>query len=225
LRVRRPRLTYSGVVATLALFLALGGGVYAATQLPKNSVGRKQLRKNAVVGSKVKDGSLGAADFRSGALPRGPQGPTGEAGATGARGPAGQPGPGATKLFADLGIGQGPETLGTVGPWTFSLLCVDNESGASPVTSVLRVDGPGTADLSATAIATGPPNVSIKHFHLASDDEVVSLGGTAPTLVRSVGTVVLSAGRSAPVVTASFATLADESGKRCSIVGSAVPAG
>ena len=34
----RSQLTYANVVATLALFLALGGGAYAATQLPKNSV-------------------------------------------------------------------------------------------------------------------------------------------------------------------------------------------
>jgi hypothetical protein len=30
----RPRLTYANVTATLALFLALGGGAYAATSLP-----------------------------------------------------------------------------------------------------------------------------------------------------------------------------------------------
>jgi hypothetical protein len=34
----RPRLTYANVIATLALVLALGGGAYAAIQLPKNSV-------------------------------------------------------------------------------------------------------------------------------------------------------------------------------------------
>ena len=78
-----PKLTYANVVATISLFIALGGASYAAIRVPKNSVGTKQLKKNAVgakqlkkgavgveqlganavVGSKVADGSLGAADI------------------------------------------------------------------------------------------------------------------------------------------------------------------
>ena len=54
----RPRLTYANVTATLALFVALGGGAYAATALPANSVGTKQLKKNSVVTSKIKDRSI-----------------------------------------------------------------------------------------------------------------------------------------------------------------------
>jgi len=37
------RLTYGNVVATLALFVALGGASYAAIALPANSVGTRQL--------------------------------------------------------------------------------------------------------------------------------------------------------------------------------------
>jgi hypothetical protein len=59
----RPRLTYANVVATMALFIALGGASYAALKLPKNSVGTKQLKKNAVNGSKVKNNSLTGEDF------------------------------------------------------------------------------------------------------------------------------------------------------------------
>jgi hypothetical protein len=54
----RPKLTYANVIATLALFLALGGGAYAASQLPKNSVGTKQLKKSAVTAAKIKDGAV-----------------------------------------------------------------------------------------------------------------------------------------------------------------------
>jgi hypothetical protein len=54
----RPRLTYANVIATLALFVALGGGAYAATQLPKNSVGAKQLKKNAVTAAKINNGAV-----------------------------------------------------------------------------------------------------------------------------------------------------------------------
>lgn len=40
----RLKLTYANVIATLALFIALGGGAIAASQLGKNSVGSKQLK-------------------------------------------------------------------------------------------------------------------------------------------------------------------------------------
>ncbi|MGZ3386977.1 MAG: hypothetical protein ACXVB5_18970 [Isosphaeraceae bacterium] len=59
----RPKLTYANVVATLALFIAIGGAsAFAASQLGKNSVGTKQLKKNSVTGAKVKNGSLTGAD-------------------------------------------------------------------------------------------------------------------------------------------------------------------
>jgi hypothetical protein len=93
------RLTYANVIGTIALFLALGGGAYAALKLPKNSVGSAQIKKDAVNSSKVKNGSLLAGDFKAGQLPAGPQGaqgaqgPKGEQGAQGAQGSQGVQGP------------------------------------------------------------------------------------------------------------------------------------
>ena len=63
-----PRLTYANVVATLALFIALGGASYAATQLPKNSVGSKQLKKNAVTTAKIKNGAVTGAKINLSSL-------------------------------------------------------------------------------------------------------------------------------------------------------------
>lgn len=90
----RTGLTYANVVATIALFLALGGGAYAAVTLPKNSVKAKQIAKNAVGaveikpgavrGSEVRNGSLLADDFAAGQLPRGEKGNQGDPGANGA---------------------------------------------------------------------------------------------------------------------------------------------
>lgn len=67
------------VVAILALVVAMGGTSYAAVTLAKNSVLSKHiangqvktadLKGSAVTGAKVKDGSLGAADFGAGELP------------------------------------------------------------------------------------------------------------------------------------------------------------
>lgn len=45
LRPRKP--SASMVVALIALFVAMGGSSYAAVTLAKNSVGSKQLKKNA----------------------------------------------------------------------------------------------------------------------------------------------------------------------------------
>jgi hypothetical protein len=75
------------VVACLALIVALGGTSYAAlVNVPLNSVGTAQLKANAVVSSKVKDGSLLATDFKAGQLPTGPPGRKGD---TGDPGPSG----------------------------------------------------------------------------------------------------------------------------------------
>lgn len=60
----QDRLTYANVVSSLCLFLLLGGGAYAAKQLPKNSVGTKQLKKDSVNGAKVKADSLTGEDIK-----------------------------------------------------------------------------------------------------------------------------------------------------------------
>jgi len=54
----RFRPTYASVTATLALFIALGGGAYAAVTLPANSVGSKQLKSRAVKRAKIKNNAV-----------------------------------------------------------------------------------------------------------------------------------------------------------------------
>ncbi|MCW2978414.1 MAG: collagen alpha-2(XI) chain-like [Solirubrobacterales bacterium] len=92
----RFRPTYSNVVATLALFFALAGGAWAATQLPKESVGSAQLAKGAVTPAKLSDqakkgftGARGEAGAQGALGPRGNEGQRGENGAAGATGPQG----------------------------------------------------------------------------------------------------------------------------------------
>jgi len=67
-RKLRERLTYANVMATIAVFIALGGGAYAASQLPKNSVGPKQLRKNAVTKRKVRKNAISTPKILNGAV-------------------------------------------------------------------------------------------------------------------------------------------------------------
>jgi hypothetical protein len=74
------RLSYANVMATVAVFIALGGTGYAISKLPKDSVKSKQIAKNAVKSPEVKNGSLKPADFADGVAgqpgAQGPPGPT-----------------------------------------------------------------------------------------------------------------------------------------------------
>lgn len=63
LRALTRRLTYANVMATVAVFLALGGGAYAATQITgkdvKNrSLRGKDLKRNTITGKEVAESRL-----------------------------------------------------------------------------------------------------------------------------------------------------------------------
>ena len=59
MRISRPKLNYANVIATIALFVALGGAAVAAG-LPKNSVGANQLKRGAVTPAKLKRAAVTA---------------------------------------------------------------------------------------------------------------------------------------------------------------------
>ena len=72
MRIPRPKLNYANVVATIALFVALGGAAVAAG-LPKNSVGPKQLKPGAVTAralhrAAVTSGKIGPKAVTAGKL-------------------------------------------------------------------------------------------------------------------------------------------------------------
>ena len=91
--IRRPRA--STVIASLALFVALGGSATAATlitgaQIKNGSITGKDVKNSSVTGADVKNGALGSADLghvHEGSFKgaQGDQGPAGQAGAPGAR--------------------------------------------------------------------------------------------------------------------------------------------
>jgi len=90
------RLSYANVVATVALFAALGGSSYAAFVLPRNSVGDAQIRAGAVRSSEVRDRSVRLRDLSVSAR----SSLKGQRGPAGATGPAGPAGVAAVKYFA-----------------------------------------------------------------------------------------------------------------------------
>jgi hypothetical protein len=88
------------VVACVALFVALAGTSYATVlNVPKNSVGTPNLKRNAVTARKIApnavrtghvlDGTLLLADFKAGQIPQGAKGDKGDKGDAGAPGLSG----------------------------------------------------------------------------------------------------------------------------------------
>jgi hypothetical protein len=95
-------LSYSNVMATVAVFVALSGSSYAAISLRDNSVKSRHIAKGQVRSSDVADGSLVAGDFHAGLLAAASPGAVGPPGPSGAQGPTGPQGEPATRLFAAI---------------------------------------------------------------------------------------------------------------------------
>lgn len=60
MKVLLEKLTYANVMATIAVFVALGGASYAAVSLPRNSVGANQIKDRAIGAAKLKGGAVTA---------------------------------------------------------------------------------------------------------------------------------------------------------------------
>jgi hypothetical protein len=61
-------LSFANVMASFAVFLALGGAAFAAQQAAKNSVTSASIKNGAATGKDVKDDSLTGADVNEGTL-------------------------------------------------------------------------------------------------------------------------------------------------------------
>jgi len=74
-------------MATIAVFIALGGSSYAAITITgrnvkNSSLTGRDIKNSSLTTSDVKNRSLRAVDFKSKQLPAGPQGPKGDKGDT-----------------------------------------------------------------------------------------------------------------------------------------------
>jgi hypothetical protein len=208
----RSSLTYANVMATVAVFVALGGSSYAALRVTGKNVPRdaltgadiknltgRDVRNNSLTGADVKNlrsadianGRLLAEDFAQGQLPKGetgatgatgPKGDTGATGATGAQGPAGDIGP------------RGPSDAFAD---TFSQTAVPAPgTAAQPYTRTLgpgsyvfhatfRAIATGAATVSDCALAAGDREMDSKNLNLdgGSDRKVVTLLATRTLVV------------------------------------------
>jgi hypothetical protein len=123
----RAHLTYANVVASLCLFLVLGGGAaFAATQLPRNSVGTGQLKAGAVTAGKI--ARKARNQLRGNRGPAGAQGPQGKVGKAGAKGATGARG--ATGAAGADGTGPAFEIFGTAKPIASATAVLSEALGA-----------------------------------------------------------------------------------------------
>jgi hypothetical protein len=100
----KPRTHAPLMLATAALFLALGGPSLAANAVEStvHLITGKQIKDGSVTTKDVKDGSLRTADFKAGQLSTGSQGPRGDAGPRGPQGLTGDTGPSTGPAGGDL---------------------------------------------------------------------------------------------------------------------------
>jgi hypothetical protein len=159
----RSRLTYANVVSSLCLFVLLGGGAYAATRLPSNSVGPKQLKNNAVSTRKVKDRSLLAKDFKNGQLPRGAKGLKGDTGSPGKQGP------GAQSIELTTGLTTGEVTVATVDGIQVKVSC-----GAGVDLDLVPLGTPSEVFTHGIQAFNGGTPTTV-------DDSAATFGGSSPT--------------------------------------------
>jgi hypothetical protein len=112
----RHRLSYAGVTATLALFIAIGGTTAVGAQalltgrsVKDESLTGADIQNDTLTGADIRTGSLGSNVFSSRARAnlKGATGPAGPAGATGETGPQGPAGVGVTVATA-----TGPDVAG-----------------------------------------------------------------------------------------------------------------
>jgi hypothetical protein len=183
-------------VAFVALFIALGGSAYAASALPRNSVGATQLKSNAVTSAKVKNGSLESADFHAGELPRGPAGQAGPAGAAGAPGAPGVRGPSDAyaSSYPDMPVTAGTapfelatESLPNGGFVTYANFIADYSNplvaGTRELSCGLYIGGASGTILAANAVDFAQETLS------SGDQRTVSL--TSPIILGSPGPLTL----------------------------------
>src|SRR5262245_16382277 len=158
--LRRLRPSPAMVVACTALLFAMTGAGYAAGMLGPNTVGTKQLKKNAVISSKVKNRSLLAVDFKAGQLPKG------DPGAPGAPGAKGDPGaPGSALAFAHI------LAAGTV----------DDANSKGIATANVTKIGAGAYCISGLAFTPKSP-VATLESPLAAPDLIIRVGiGVGPS--------------------------------------------
>jgi hypothetical protein len=157
----------------------MGGVGYAALKLPKNSVGSRQLRANAVNSSKVANGALLPSDFKAGQFPaaaQGARGLQGERGLKGDKGGTGPRGPATLSIDGQFGRFNGYQTITTMNDMALLIQC---HEAATDNKIYLQVSAT-VADPGFHGWGTGWTGSALQHVGVDSADALTIEGtGTA----------------------------------------------
>jgi hypothetical protein len=156
-------------MATLAVFIALGGGAYAVTKVGKNSVTSKSIKDGAVKSADVLNDGLTGTDIDESTL-------LGMLGAQGAQGP---PGPTAAGVTDHADPVANPDNLGGVGP---------SATVSTPTSGRLLVTFVAVGPLGVTVFCNaGNPNIGLYVDGVPVPDTRVSLSNNTLTDVSLAG--------------------------------------
>lgn len=146
----RRHLSYANVMATVAVFVALGGTSYAVATLPKNSVGSKQIRSGAVGKSEIRRGAVRSKQLHNGSVSLRDISSGAKSALRGQRGETGPPGPASLPYSAavDSGAGVRSTTGGhisshqrAIGSGDYEVVFDRDMRACYAVASLSRVDG------------------------------------------------------------------------------------
>ena len=198
----RGKLTYANVMATVAVFIALGGASYAAIKLPTNSVGTKQLKKNAITTAKIKNGAVTPTKVS----------PETIAQFKGAQGPAGQIGPSDAYIdrrdaIQNIGVGTPTQVAALSlppGSYTFAAKLLADNDGAEASRIDCNLDDPDGNHIDFMKLRLAPTNLPNLEFGNISLAGALTLNVSGAV---SVQCVQIQEGAAPPSMTVGFRKL------------------
>jgi hypothetical protein len=145
----RGHASYANAIATIAVFVAIGGTSFAAITLPRNSVGEKQIKSRAVGSKELKRGAVRSRIIKNGAINLQDLSKATRDSLSGSAGPPGPPGPPAIALRASIGSSGGfvagnPSASETVAPNKRLIRFARDLAGCVPTATLARNAGPNT---------------------------------------------------------------------------------
>jgi hypothetical protein len=186
-------------MATIAVFIALGAGAYAAVNLPKNSVKSKHIKNAQVKNKDLRDEAVSAAKLRGDVRP--------------------------LHFDGELNIGSLADVLLDENGYRIAMSCQD-EGGSPEVDATLRVPEDGTLDFQSVTSETGDPGQSAAaHGEVeAASAFPIQVSDPAPGDVRTTGAVITYTGSTrAAVLTIHGVADDDTIPNRCVLNGSLIP--